>query len=48
MASGEPEGQVKGRPGDPTPVLLLGYVYERMGLASKAAEAFDRAKVLAR
>ncbi|OGL13661.1 MAG: hypothetical protein A3F92_05045 [Candidatus Rokubacteria bacterium RIFCSPLOWO2_12_FULL_71_22] len=44
----ETQGAATAAPRDPTPVLLLGYVYERMGLASKAAEAFDRAKVLAR
>jgi len=27
---------------------MLGYVWERVGLGAKAAEAFDRAKTLAR
>ena len=35
-------------PGDPTPALMLGYVWERVGLGARAAEAFERARTLAR
>jgi len=42
------EAAAAAAPKDPTPPLMLGYVWERVGLGAKAAEAFDRAKTLAR